>query len=93
MKVKRTTLKPLVRFHDLRHSTAMMLLKDGEPVSIVSALLGHARTSTTTDIYGHVLEELTGSAAGRMEDLLGGDKPKRPAKSQLVSKLVSARRR
>jgi len=93
VKVKRTTLKPLVRFHDLRHSTATMLLKDGEPISIVSALLGHARTSTTTDIYGHVLEELTGSAAGRMQDLLGDHKPKRTGGTKLVSKLVSARRR
>jgi integrase len=93
VKVKRTTLKPLVRFHDLRHSTATLLLKDGEPVTIVSALLGHARTSTTTDIYGHVLEELTGSAAGRMQDLLGGDKPKRDGGAKLVSKLVSPRRR
>jgi len=93
VKVNRTTLQPLVRFHDLRHSTAMMLLKDGEPISIVSALLGHARTSTTTDTYGHVLEELTGSAAGRLQDLLGGDKPKRAGRTKLVSKLVSARRR
>jgi integrase len=92
VKVKRTTLQPLVRFHDLRHSTAMMLLKDGEPLSTVSALLGHARTSTTSDIYGHVLEELTGSAAGRMQDLLGGDKPKRGGRTKLVSKLVSTRR-
>jgi integrase len=90
---ERTTLHPLVRFHDLRHSTAMMLLKDGEPVSLVSAMLGHARTSTTTDTYGHVLEELTGSAAGRLQELLGGDQPKKGHRAQVVSKLVSRRRR
>jgi integrase len=93
VKVKRTTLQPLVRFHDLRHSTAMMLLKAGEPITIVSAMLGHARTSTTTDTYGHVLEAMTGSAAGRLQDLLGGDKPKRDGRTKLVSKLVSPRRR
>lgn len=91
--VERTTLHPLVRFHDLRHSTAMMLLKDGEPISIVSAMLGHARTSTTTDTYGHVLEELTGSAAGRMEELLGETKSKKREPRKLVSQLVSRRHR
>ncbi len=91
VKVKRETLRPLVRFHDLRHSTAIMLLKAGEPVSIVSAVLGHARTSTTTDVYGHVLEELTGSAAARLEGLLGDDKPKPRGGAKLLSKLVSKR--
>jgi len=57
VKIKRMTLHPLVRFQDLRHSTAMMLRKDGEPISIGSAMLGHARTRTTTDAYGHVIEE------------------------------------
>lgn len=42
-----------VRFHDLRHWYASRLLDRGVPVGDVSAALGHAQMSTTTDIYGH----------------------------------------
>lgn len=44
-----------LRFHDLRHSAASFLLAEGVPVKSVAAILGHARTSTTLDIYGHLL--------------------------------------
>jgi integrase len=42
-----------VRLHDLRHWYASRLLDRGVPVTDVSAALGHAQMSTTTDIYGH----------------------------------------
>lgn len=41
------------RIHDLRHTIATVLFDQGTPVHEVSALLGHARPSITTDIYGH----------------------------------------
>ena len=43
------------RFHDLRHAAATYLLAAGAPVMAVSAFLGHTRTSTTTDVYAHLL--------------------------------------
>ena len=39
-----------VRFRDLRHAAATYLLASGAPIPAVSALLGHTRTSTTTDV-------------------------------------------
>ncbi|WP_083838557.1 tyrosine-type recombinase/integrase [Desulfitobacterium dehalogenans] len=42
-----------IRIHDLRHTVATLLLDDGENPVNVSSLLGHSRTSTTLDIYGH----------------------------------------
>ena len=45
----------VVRFHDLRHIHASLLLTSGVPVHVVSARLGHASIQTTVDTYGHVL--------------------------------------
>jgi integrase len=42
-------------FHTLRHSAATMLMHDGVPVNVVSAILGHARSSITLDTYPHVV--------------------------------------
>ena len=44
-----------VRFHDLRHTHATVLLTSGVPVHVVSARLGHASIQTTVDTYGHVI--------------------------------------
>ena len=44
-----------VRFHDLRHTHATLLLTSGVPVHVVSARLGHASIQTTVDTYGHVI--------------------------------------
>lgn len=45
-----------VRFHDLRHTHASMLLSQGLPINEVQARLGHAQASITLDVYGHLLE-------------------------------------
>ncbi|MYE41865.1 MAG: site-specific integrase [Chloroflexi bacterium] len=54
-----------VRFHDLRHTHATVLLTSGVPVHVVSARLGHASIQTTVDIYGHVIPA-SGMEAGMM---------------------------
>jgi integrase len=56
-----------VRFHDLRHASATYLLKAGVPVTVISQRLGHSRTSTTTDIYGHVMPGMGREAAEVLE--------------------------
>ena len=43
-----------IRFHDLRHACASYLLNEGVPLKAVSAILGHAQTSTTSEIYWHL---------------------------------------
>jgi integrase len=47
-----------IRFHELRHSHATLLLKNGVHPKIVSERLGHASISTTLDIYSHVLPDM-----------------------------------
>ena len=57
-----------VRFHDLRHAGTTYQLQAGVPVQVVSQRLGHSRTSTTTDIYAHVMPgmgRLAAEALGR----------------------------
>ena len=59
------------RFHDLRHTAATLMLRDGLPVHEVSAVLGHSQTSTTLNLYSHVLPGANDRAAAAMERLLG----------------------
>jgi integrase len=45
-----------VRLHDLRHWHASQLLANGGDIQAVAARLGHSRTSTTLDVYGHIID-------------------------------------
>jgi integrase len=42
---------PPIRFHDLRHGTATMLLAAGQPIKVISEILGHATSAFTADVY------------------------------------------
>jgi integrase len=57
------------RFHDLRHTAATLMLRDGLPLHEVSAVLGHAQTSTPLNVYSHVLPGGNDRAAATMERL------------------------
>ena len=47
-----------IRFHDLRHSAASLLLTVGVHPKIVQEILGHTQISMTMDIYSHVLPSI-----------------------------------
>jgi integrase len=59
-----------VRFHDLRHAHATLLLGEGVHPKVVSERLGHASIAITLDTYSHVLPGLQADAASRMDELL-----------------------
>lgn len=61
---------PEIRFHDLRHTCATVLLGEGVPVSAVSALLGHADQATTLSIYAHALPGVESLAASALNEWL-----------------------
>ena len=61
---------PRVRFHDMRHTAATLLLGRGVNPKIVSEMLGHASISITLDIYSHVLPDMQAQAAAAMDDVL-----------------------
>ena len=65
---------PHIRFHDLRHTHATLMLKQGVHPKIVSERLGHSSINITLDTYSHVLPGLQEAAALEFEELLMGNK-------------------
>jgi integrase len=61
---------PSVRFHDLRHTNASLLLNQGKPVIAVSRRLGHAKASITLDIYGHLISSMQNDIGDMIDDLV-----------------------
>jgi integrase len=63
---------PQVRFHDLRHAHATLMLSQGVHPKVVSERLGHASIGITLDTYSHVLPTLQQEAAQAFDDLFPG---------------------
>jgi len=61
---------PIIRFHDLRHTAASLMLNHGIPVIVVSRMLGHAKPSITLDVYGHLLPSMQIEAAEKIDVLI-----------------------
>jgi integrase len=68
--LKRARL-PEIRFHDLRHTCATLLLGRGVHPKFVQELLGHATIAMTLDTYSHYLPSMGDQAAGAMGEALG----------------------
>ncbi len=94
----RRTFKPLlkaagldekVRFHDLRHTAATLLLRQGVHPKIVQERLGHARVAMTLDTYSHVLPSMQADAVSKLDALWEEASPKRSPRKR---KTKSARR-
>lgn len=62
---------PPIRFHDLRHTAATILLGQGVNPKIVQEMLGHASIQLTLDTYSHVLPDMQSAAVEAMQDALG----------------------
>lgn len=60
-----------IRFHDLRHSAASILLAEGTPMRVVMELLGHSTITLTANTYSHVMPAALREAADAMERALG----------------------
>jgi integrase len=67
----RSGVREDLRFHDLRHTCATLLLSEGINVKVVSEMLGHASITITLNTYAHVLPDMQDSAAEAMEAALG----------------------
>lgn len=60
-----------IRFHDLRHTCATLLLSQGVHPRIVQEQLGHSRSGVTLDIYSHVTPPMMDEVASKMDSMLG----------------------
>lgn len=58
---------PRLRFHDLRHTHASLLLHIGESLKLISERLGHSSVEFTADIYTHLLPGMQKAAAEKLE--------------------------
>jgi integrase len=63
---------PDMRFHDLRHSAASLMLAQGIPLRSIQDILGHSSITLTANLYAHVGEQLRREAADAMDAILGG---------------------
>ena len=68
--LRRAGLPQKIRFHDLRHTCATLLLCKGVHPKLVQELLGHSNVGIALDTYSHVLPGTGDEAAGAMEDAL-----------------------
>jgi integrase len=64
---KKRRMFPKLRFHDLRHSAATLLLAQGVHPRYIMELLGHSCISLTMNTYGHVLDEMRKETARQMD--------------------------
>jgi integrase len=67
--VEKAGFPPELRFHDLRHTAATILLSRGVNVKVVSEMLGHADIAITLRIYAHVIPNMQQVAADVMDSL------------------------
>lgn len=63
---------PHIRFHDLRHTAATLLLAQGVDPRTIMETLGHSQISLTLNTYAHVLPALQSDAAVKMDAILLG---------------------
>ena len=63
---------PDMRFHDLRHTCASLLLTQNVSMKVVSERFGHSSISITMDLYSHILPAQDREAADALDEVLRG---------------------
>lgn len=63
-----------IRFHDLKHTFATLMLSNGEDIVRVSRLMRHATTSFTLNVYSHMLPREHDASGDRLAALVFGNK-------------------
>ncbi len=75
----RAELPSTIRLHDLRHTAITNAISQGEDILLIAAFAGHAKTSTTVDVYGHLMPDRVRQAAQRMRSVSGPRSPSEAA--------------
>jgi len=61
---------PRMRFHDLRHTYASLLLEQGENIKYIQSQLGHASPTVTLNVYAHLMKPINRASANRLENTI-----------------------
>ncbi len=59
-----------LRFHDLRHTFASLMLLRGAKPKVISEALGHASVAFTMDVYSHIIEGMQDEAMSLLDEVL-----------------------
>lgn len=59
-----------VRFHDLRHTFASLILLRGAKPNVISEALGHSSVAFTMDTYSHIIEGMQSDAMALLDEVL-----------------------
>lgn len=62
---------PRKRLHDLRHSLASFLKRSGADMRTIMEIMGHTQMSTTSDLYTHVMPEVSAEELAKVQELIG----------------------
>ncbi|MCM3131837.1 site-specific integrase [Paenibacillus polysaccharolyticus] len=71
-----------IRLHDLRHTSATLLINSGVHAKIISSRLGHSKIGTTMNVYGHVIESADRTAAEKFEGLFSKKSKVKPSAAE-----------
>ena len=74
--LRRTKLRE-IRFHDLRHTYASLLIDQGEHPKYIQGQMGHASINITMDVYGHLMKDVNSEAPLKLQNAIfekNGDK-------------------
>ncbi len=63
-----------VRFHDLRHTFASLMLLRGAKPKVISEALGHSSVAFTMDVYSHIIEGMQSDAMALLDEVLPAGK-------------------
>ena len=61
-----------VRFHDLRHTYASLLIEQGENIKYIQSQLGHSSPTVTLNVYAHLMKPVNQTAALKLESSIFG---------------------
>lgn len=70
--LKKAGITKDIRFHDIRHTNATLLLQEHTDMKVIQERLGHKDISTTANIYSHVTKEMQKYATNKLNNILGG---------------------
>jgi len=59
-----------IRFHDLRHTYASLLIEQGENIKYIQTQLGHSNPTVTLNVYAHLMKPTNQAAAKRLERMV-----------------------
>lgn len=77
-----------IRFHDLRHSAASILIAQGIHPKAIQELLRNSSIQLTMDTYGHLFEQVQQETADKMDEILHVERPRTVVKTVVKPRLV-----